>query len=138
VFSGKAQSVDPDYIGVSGKAVSVVNLDGVDLPDTTNDPSLSICGLSVVSERKVDQRTWEYTLKAELTNSGAPVGGVSATLRRLPLSLTPVDDTLVFGAVGQGETAKTSDTVTVRARFQVPALIFQLGIGFKWQVVAQP
>jgi hypothetical protein len=138
VFSGKAQSVDPDYIGVSGKAVNVVNLDGVDLPDTTNVSSLSICGLSVVSERKVDQRTWEYTLKAELTNSGAPVGGVSAALRRLPLLMTPVDDTLVFGAVGQGETAKTGDTVTVRARFQVPALIFQLGIGFKWDVVVQP
>jgi Putative Ig domain len=138
VFSGKAQSVDPDYIGVSGKPVSVVNMDSGDSAGTTSNPALSICGFSVVSERKVDNRTWEYTLKAELTNSGAAVGGVTATLRQLSYAMERVDDTLIFGAVAQGETAKTSDTVTVRARFPVPSQVFTLGIGFKWNVVVKP
>ena len=138
VFSGKAQSVDPDYVGLSGRPVNVVNQDNLDFPGTTNNPKVHICGLSVVSERKVNRNTWEYSLKAELTNTGAPLGGVTARLRQLPLGIELVDADLSFGAVGEGETAKTNDTVTLRSRFPIPAVAFQIGIGFRWNVVTLP
>ena len=138
VFSGIAQSVDPDYIGLSGRAVNVVNQDDFDFPRTTNNASLHICGLSLVSERKVNRNTWEYSLKAELTNTGAAVRGIAASLRQMPFGIELVDANLNFGAVGQDETAKTNDTVTLRSRFPIPRELFQLGIGFKWNVVVQP
>jgi hypothetical protein len=138
VFSGKAQSVDPDYIGLSGRAVNVVNQDDFDFPRTTNNASLHICGLSLVSERKVNRNTWEYSLKAELTNTGAAVRGIAASLRQMPFGIELVDANLNFGAVGQDETAKTNDTVILRSRFPIPRELFQLGIGFKWNVVVQP
>ncbi|MDB5288724.1 MAG: hypothetical protein JWR05_3673, partial [Mucilaginibacter sp.] len=42
------------------------------------------------------------------------------------------------GAVGEGDTAKTNDTVIVRGRYPIPQQVFTLGIGFKWNVVVQP
>jgi lipoprotein-anchoring transpeptidase ErfK/SrfK len=138
VFSGKAQSVDPDYIGLSGRTVNVVNQDNIDFPGTTNNAKLHICGLSVAGERKVNRNTWEYSLKAELTNSGAALGGVAARLRQLPLGIELVDADLSFGAVGEGETAKTNDTVTIRSRFPIPSVILKSGIGFRWNVVVLP
>lgn len=138
VLSGRARSVDPDYIGLSGKPVNAVNQDNIDFPSTTNNVKLHICGMKVVGERKVDDRTWEYTLTAELTNTGPAVGGVTATLRQLRFGMQVVDGTLIFGAVSEGDTAKTNDTVVLRSRFPVPAVIFNLGIGFKWNVLVQP
>ncbi|AZN35468.1 hypothetical protein [Iodobacter ciconiae] len=138
VFSGKAQSVDPDYIGLSGRSVNVVNTDNIDFSATTSNRNLHICGLSKISERKVDARTWEYTLRAELTNSGHAVSGITAQLRQLPFGIQMLDNTLVFGAVGQGDIAKTNDTVILRTRIPISAAIFKLGIGFKWDIVVQP
>jgi hypothetical protein len=138
VISGKAQSTDPDYIGLSGRPVNVVNLDNADFASTTNNPNLHICGLSVVSERRVNARTWEYTLRAELTNLGNAIAGLNARLERLPLGMRAVENILTFGAVGQGENAKTNDTVIVRSRFQVPANFFRLGRGFRWNVTVLP
>lgn len=138
VHSGKAVSVDPNYIGLTGKAVKVTNLDNVDASGSTDNRYLHICGMSVVSERKVSPRTWEYTLRAELTNTGAAVGGVTAKLRQLAFAFKPIDATLVFGAVGAGETAKTTDTVVIQTSFPVPKNIFSLGVGTKWDVTVQP
>lgn len=137
VFSGRAVTVDPDYIGLSGKPVDVVNMGNADMPRTTSDPELHICGLSPVSERKVDNRTWEYVLRGQLTNTGAPVGGVAAHLRELRYGMQVVEGVMLFGAVGAGDTGKTTDTVTVRSRFQVPAEVFKLGAGFSWAVEVQ-
>lgn len=143
VVSGKSLSTDPNYIGLSGTPVNVVNLGNVDFPGTTNNPKLHICGVNVVSQRKVDAKTWEYTLSAELTNTGVGVRGVTAKLAKpsfilsVPFGMTVVEDTLVFGAVNEGDTAKTSDTVTVRTRIQIPSTIFRL-VPSAWTVVVQP
>ncbi|GHU15493.1 hypothetical protein FACS189441_7240 [Betaproteobacteria bacterium] len=138
VFSGKAQSVDPDYVGLSGSPVKITNQGDIDLPRTTNNSKLHICGLTMVSESKPDARTWEYTLRAELSNTGASLRGVVAHLRQLPISVKVIDDALIFGAIGQGETVKTEDTVTLRSFFPIPDLVFKLGIGFLWKVEIQP
>lgn len=138
IASGKAISVDPGYIGISGKAVTVTNLDNIDFPNTTNNAKLHICGMTIVSQRKVSARIWEYALKSELTNTGLAVGKVTAKLQQLPLGMEIIENTLMFGAVSENDTAKTNDTVTVRSRFPVPTEIFKLGIGFKWNVTVQP
>lgn len=139
MLSGKALSNDPNYIGLSGKPVNLVNFDNIDVMSSTSNPKIHLCGLAVVAEKKIDARTWEYTLRGELTNTGVAVSGVSARLSRLPFSVMRLaEDTLVFGAIGAGETAKTTDTVTVRSAFQIPASLFKLGIGFYWTVTVQP
>lgn len=138
VISGKAISVDPAYIGISGKPVTVLNVDNVDFPSTTNNSKLHICGMSIVSQRKVGLLKWEYVLKAELSNTGTAVSGVTAKLRNVALGMEIVEGTLVFGAVSEDASAKTNDTVTLRARFPVPDTVFKLGLGFKWNVTVQP
>jgi len=138
VFSGKAQTLDPDYIGLSGKPVSVVNVGSRNFSRTTNSDNLHICGMTVISERKVDSRTWEYKLTGELTNTGSSVNGVSANLSKLPFSIKLDDANLTFGAVAEGNTAKTSDTITLRSNFPIPKEIFKLGFGFKWNVTVLP
>ncbi|WP_265284513.1 fibronectin type III domain-containing protein [Verminephrobacter aporrectodeae] len=144
VLSGAVQSVDPDFIGLFGRPVNVVNMGDLDLPNSTNHPKLHICGVSLVRERKVNARTWEYVLKAELTNTGAALGGVVATLRPMPWNIQLLDAELTFGAVGEGETVKTRDTVVLRSRFPIPPTVFKFGIGlgfgawFRWNVVTQP
>jgi hypothetical protein len=138
ITSGKVISTDPSYIGISGKAVSIANLDNVDLLSTTNNSKIYLCSLTVVNQRKVDARTWEYVLKGDLTNIGPSVGAVKVRLVQAPLGMTVVEDGLLYGAVNEGETAKTNDTVTVRARFPVPDVIFKLGVGFKWNVTVTP
>lgn len=138
VLTGKAVSADPNYIGLSGTPVTIANKDDQDKKRTTNNANIHICGVAVVSERKLNSRAWEYTLKAELTNTGGNVSGVLAKLRELPFDTQLVDDTMQFGAVSAGETAKSIDTVTVRTRFPVPMEIFKRGIGFRWNVTVQP
>ena len=138
VLSGKVQSVDTSYIGLSGNPVTVINADDKDPKATTNNPNLHICGLIKVSERQVNARTWEYTVRAELTNMGTGVRGVTAQLQPLGLGIQALDNTLVFGAVGPGDTAKTNDTVRLRANFRFPADMAKLKTKFKWNVTIEP
>lgn len=138
VLSGPAQSTDPDYVGLSGAPVSVLNVDNFDPPGTTNNLNVHICNLTLVSQRKVDAVTWEYVLSTELTNTGIALGGADAVLTKMPFGMRTVDANIAFGAVGQSETAKSTDTVTVRSSTSVAPSVFQLGIGFKWTVTTRP
>ena len=144
VRSGAAQSTDPNYIGLFGRAVNGVNMGDLDFANSTNNAKLHICGIQLISERKIDTRTWEYILKAELTNTGADALGVTATLRSMPLNIQIMEGNLKFGAVAEGETVKTNDTVTIRSKFAIPGDVFKIGIGlgagfwFKWNVDVQP
>jgi hypothetical protein len=138
VLSGRAQSKDPNYIGISGASVKILNMANYDFKATTNHSKLHICGLRVISERKVDARTWEYTLQAELSNTGPAINNMTARLQKLPFGIDAVKNQLSFGAVGRNETAKTDDTVILRSRFPVPAVLFKLGIGFHWKIEIQP
>lgn len=135
---GTAISLDPEYMSIPGAPVNAVNLANSDVPDSTSNPAIHICGMSIVSERRVDASTWEYVLRSELTNAGPAVGGVVAELRQPPLGIQLLENVLTFGAVGQGDTAKTSDTITIRSRFAIPATIFSLGNGIRWNVTTSP
>jgi hypothetical protein len=139
VTHGKAVSNDPNYIGISGSPVSLINQDNMETLASTSNANIRLCGLTVVSRKKIDVLTWEYMLRGELTNTGLPIAGVSAKLNNPPLSgISVLEDTLVFGAVGAGETAKTNDTITVRASVLIPTEAFELGLGFHWTVTVQP
>jgi len=138
VLVGKALSTDPNYIGLAGTTLNVTNKNSLDWRGTTNNSQIHICGMTVVSQRMVDRRTWEYVVKAELTNTGVGVSGVTAQLSKLPLGIQITDNSMVFGAVASGETVKGADTVTIRSRFPIPQEIFKLGIGVKWNVTIKP
>ncbi|HHV48003.1 MAG TPA: hypothetical protein GXX56_03430 [Rhodocyclaceae bacterium] len=138
VLVGKAQSFDPDYIGLSGKSVKALNLDDLDVFGKTDNSSIYICGISVVNERKINALIREYTLQAVLYNDGNPVRGVTANLRQWLPGIQVVDGSLVFGAASKGETVKTNDRVVVRSNFPIPEEIMKKGLGFKWKVTVQP
>lgn len=134
VLLGKAVSVDPNYIGLSASPVNVVNHRDADRRRTTNNPAIHLCNHSVVSERQLGRHSWEYTLKAELTNTGGNVGSVTAKLRNAPLGITVVDDTLEFGAVSTLETVRSSDVFVVRSRSPISQKTLERGTGFSWTV----
>lgn len=137
ILTGKSISTDPSFIGLSGKAVELENQGSGDKRFTTNNRAIYICALSVVNTRKLDARTWEYLLSAELTNTGADLRGVTAKLSRMPFGMQLSDGQLKFGAVASGETVKSSDTISVRARGPIPLEVLQLGIGIEWNVSIQ-
>jgi len=138
VLIGKAQSFDPDYIGMSGKSVAALNIDDVVSFGQTDNPSIHICDIRVVSERKVNAFAREYTLQAELYNDGSSVRGVTARLTQAVPGTQVVNGTLAFGAVSKGETARTNDRVVIRAPLPIPHEVIKSALGFKWKVTVQP
>ncbi|WP_431112945.1 hypothetical protein [Variovorax paradoxus] len=139
IMPGTAVSDDPNYIGVVGAPVDVAAADDARSFASTNNPNIHLCGLKVVAQRAIDGQTWEYTLRSELANTGLPIAGVTAKLARPPVAgMTLVDDTLIFGAVGSGETAKTHDSITVRSKTPMADAAFEAGLPFQWTVNVQP
>lgn len=140
VNTGAAQSMDPDYIGLNGRLVTVLNIADNDLPYSTNNPSLHICALTLVSERRINAGDWEYVLRAELTNTGPAVSGVLATLRGLlPRNSRKGKYSLRFGAVAEGETVKTHDSIVLHSYSRLYEGQFRAGtkLWYRWDVVAQ-
>ncbi|MCR6478753.1 hypothetical protein NU688_21525, partial [Variovorax sp. ZS18.2.2] len=138
---GKTKSTDPNYNGIVGaKSVvspdmSVLNADDSNLPPTTDNDKLHICGWTLVSERETDQKAWEYTLRAELTNTGESLKGVTAYLAvsNMP-DVKITKQSLVFGAVAEGETVTTTDTVVLQSKTAVSKESLVQGGNFKWRV----
>jgi hypothetical protein len=135
---GKAITTDPNYIGLSGSPVKLINNDDDDLADTTNNPNLHICGKVIVTERRLDTKLWEYTLTAQLTNTGASLSGVDARVVKLPAVMELIEDTLIFGASHQGDTITSDNTMTIRSQNRVSEATFKQGFGFKWKVMLFP
>lgn len=138
VLSGKAVTTDPNYIGLSGTPVNVINTDDNDLAGTTNNPNIHICGLSVLKELQVNAKLWKYTLKGQLTNTGISFNGVTAKLIKLPLGVTSVDNTLVFDGARQGDTLLSRDQIILENRTRISAETLRKGLGFKWNVKVMP
>jgi len=135
VLVGKAVTVDPNYIGLSGAPVNVVNLQDADRGTTTNNnPAIHLCNISVVTERQLSKSEWEYTLSVELTNTGSDVAGVTANLQSVPSGITIMDGTLVFGAANTLETVHSSDVIVLRSRKQLAPKKLQSGKGYSWTV----
>lgn len=138
VLIGKAQSLDPDYIGMTGKSVAALNIDDVVSLGKTDNPSIHLCDIQVVSERKINAMAREYTLQAELYNDGISVRGVIAMLAKAVPGIQIVNGTLAFGAVGKGDTARTNDRVVIRSLLPIPHDVIKSGLGFKWKVTVRP
>lgn len=138
IVVGSAQSLDPNYIGVTGLPYQMANRDNTEARSSTDNPKIFMCGLSVVSERQINRATWEYQLRADLTNNGPNVGGLSSTLIRVPVGYSIVQPTLQFGAVNEFEFGRTQGTVTVRTRAKVGANTFKTADGFRWHVTTVP
>jgi hypothetical protein len=138
ILSGKAVSLDPDYIGLSGTPVDVSNQDGIGFMGTTDNSQIHICGFTVLSEQQINATTWEYVIKGILTNTGPAVGAVVANLTKMPTGVQAVDGEMRFGAAATGETVNSADTVTLRSNVKIPDVTFQLGLAFNWTVAVQP
>ncbi|MCL7422219.1 MAG: hypothetical protein M8364_15075 [Methylobacter sp.] len=150
VLSGKAVSTDPNYIDLTGTQANLTNLDNFDLAGTSDNPNLHICGMAIVTERQISYNLWEYTLSAQLTNTGASASGVIAKLDQtssgllgslidillqLLSGLQVIEDTLIFGQAKQGETIGSDDTIVVRSSRRMSASEFN---GLKWKVTILP
>jgi len=136
ILSGKLVSLDPNYIGLSGLPVAGVNADSAgNSRQVTNYTQLYICGLSVVAERQISSKIWEYDVKGELTNTGFDLTGVVATVTP-PTGLQAPDNQLNFGAVAMGETVKSADTFTFRSPYKLPPTFFQ-SVLLRWTAAIQ-
>lgn len=130
---GNASTLDPQYLGLAAAPVQITNVDNAPAWTTTsNNQNVRICGLAVQSQRKVDATTWEYVLEAVFGNAGAGVQGGTARLAGVPALLQVVDAEMQFGALQQGQTGRSLDTVTIRAKAPLSAAYFQAGAGFRW------
>jgi len=130
---GQSVSLDPDYIGVSAAPLHLRNF-GPDLSDTTNVPALHVCRLTSASKTKVGPFLWEYTLTAEMTNTGTALTSATAQLANAPAAIQVIEGQLQFGAVPTSETVKSTDTITIRTNLPFEQLIPLLGLGFRWTV----
>ncbi len=130
---GGALTLDPNYIGINAPPVNLQNF-GPDVSDTTNLPTIHICRIGAVTQKRVGLLLWEYTVTAELTNTGTPISGASAQLTTVPGQVQIMEGAMQFGAVGTSETVRSIDTVTIRSRLPLEQLIPVLGLGFRWTV----
>ncbi len=88
----------------------------------------------LVSETRVDRTKFDYVYKATLTNPGAALVNVSATLTSLSPATAVIDGSLSFGNVAAGGSAVSSDTFTIR---QDRTVAFDPA-NLKWQISSQP
>ena len=96
---GRASSLDPDYMGVSGPSVKGVTVDnGVH----TSTADLSISYLRTYKQYNRLLNTWTYRYKVVLNNQGPKVNFVTATIASAP-GFKVLGGTLIFGAVGRSE-----------------------------------
>lgn len=136
IVLARAVSLDPDYIGVKGADVSVVNADDAgDLIRWTNNSSIAICNYQQVSKQKINGHTWEYAFDARLTNAGVALSGVNAKVRIVLPWGKIVDGVLDFGAVGKGETVKSRDTFAIRYSYELPGTVKPV---VYWNVTTTP
>lgn len=132
---GNIASLDPNYIGVPGGSVKAYNEDRGDHASRwTNNRNIAICNYRLVSKQKIDRHLWEYVYEARATNTGAAVPALRAVVRRMLPPASIKDGELSFGAVGSGETVKSSDTFVLRTRYELPAGVSPL---IYWNVTTQ-
>ena len=75
---------------------------------------LNIDGYSLVSKTRVSRVAFNYTYRAEITNTGPEVENVAAELSSKNPNTLIVDDSLNFGSIAAGDTVTSTDTFTIR------------------------
>lgn len=135
---GQAVSLDPQYMGLSGAPVTLTNLNAPQASVViSNNPNVRLCALAIVSQRQLGPLSWETVLDVGFGNTGAPVRGGVARITGVPALLTVVDGEVQFGALQQGQTGRSLDTITLRSRGPLSPAFFQAGIGFRWILTVQ-
>lgn len=135
IILGRAVSLDPDYIGLKGEDVDAINGDGGDIVRWTNNKKIAICNYRQVSKVKTGRNTWEYKYEARLSNTGPALSGVRAKIELVVPWAKIGDGVLDFGAVGQGETAKSLDTFVLKFSHELPGSIAPI---IYWKVTTKP
>ena len=74
---------------------------------------LDIGNYSLISKERVGRTAFDFTYRAQVTNSGPDVQNVTATLISNSPYTTIVDGSLTFGDLGIGETKTSIDTFTI-------------------------
>jgi hypothetical protein len=138
VLLGRAVSLDPQYMDVSGTPVAVNNTDSTRaLLYGANNANFAICAMKIQSQRKLDATTWEYVVEASIGNTGSAVAGVTATLTLAPSGVTIAQPNLNFGALQQNEAGRSVDTITLRSKSPLSQSMFDSGAGFRWNVTTR-
>lgn len=137
---GLVNSLDPNYFGIAGQPYQMVNLDrGWSGLSRTDNRNVYMCGTTLVSETRVDRRTWEYKLRADVNNIGPDAGRIDARLVGAPMGMKVVQPLLRFGAVSRYGMGRTNDTVTLRSSFKLSPTFIKSSLGFRWQIrIDQP
>lgn len=77
-------------------------------------PELAVGNYQLVSSKRISRTVFEYTYKAEITNTGSDALNVFATLNIDAPGVTVLDGELSFGDVGSGATVSSVDTFKIR------------------------
>jgi hypothetical protein len=93
-------------------------------------PELTIGHYELVSSKRITRTVFEYTYKADVTNTGTDALDVSATLSVTAPGVTVLDGKLSFGDVAAGARVTSSDTFAIRQdrqySFAVDALQWEI------------
>lgn len=132
---GFADSLDPNYFGISGEPFLMENRGTGKAPrSTTDNPLVYMCGMTVVSETQVNRKLWEYVLRAEVNNIGPDAGRIDTSLIGYPPQVYPREIVLLFGAVSQYGVGRTNDTVTIQSTRKLKPSVIKTGEGFRWHI----
>ena len=82
--------------------------------------SLVIGGYTQISAVPVSAYEYDYTYLAVITNTGAPVSAVNATLKSLDPNIKVIDASLTFGDIPAKSSKVSQDTFTIRQDIRYP------------------
>ncbi|MGE0331388.1 MAG: hypothetical protein AB7P37_11905 [Ramlibacter sp.] len=138
IVVGKAQSLDPHYIGVTGEPYEIANRSNAEARSSTDNPNIFLCGMTVVLETQLERRLWEYKLRADLTNIGPDLTSIKARLVGAAPGHTIIEPLLQYGAVGRDEMGHTNGTITIQTRNKVAPQVFKTGNQYRWAITVTP
>ena len=82
--------------------------------------NLSIGGYTETSAVRVSTYEYDYTYTAVITNTGASISSVGATLKSSDPNVKIIDGTLTFGDIGANTSKVSQDTFTIRQDERYP------------------
>ena len=127
VTVGKAESMDPDYIGLPTQAFAGVVID----KDTSSGVGLSVSDYILTTKRQVGSK-WEYRYKVVLSNNGPNVRGVTATALSAQGFTIAGNGRVIFGAIGQSEAGVSQAEIVLNSTSSVtverPEIVWNLEV----------
>ena len=101
--------------------------------------NFTISGYTVVESVRAGLTSYDYTVRARVTNNGADASGVSAVLVGWqPNGVTVMDGELGFGDIPAGATVESIDTFTVRVNRTIAFDESQLMFSFSGEIIEEP